>query len=250
MERSFFAAAPPEEPQPLGEATRVDDPPAPAPQRPRPEIFAWLRPSIAGAGRAATLALGAAVGLAQRAWRGTTFAFRAAGRLTQRAGRSVALIVGAAGVKARHAARAGAAGLVAALSSWRVDRRRLVLAVAGVIMAAGLTAGNVVLWKRALTNGATARSERPVSGPTVAEAAPIDAPASEAAPRPNAQSSANVRASRADASNRRPHAHRKHVPASSSSQRPVMTAFMDRETYWAREPRSAPVRSSKSFFSR
>ena len=217
VERSFFAAAPPEEPQPLGDAPGIDDLPAAPPHRPRRAIIAWLRPSVVEGRRRATLVL--AVG--------------------------------------RRAARAGAAGLVAALSIGRVARRRAVFALAGAILAAGLTAGGVAFRKGAVTKGATAETRGAVRGPTIAEAAPVvgeAAPAAiapaHAAPRPKVVSSADVKAPRADVSNRRPPAHRRSVHAASPAPRPPETAFMDRETYWAREARSAPGRSSGPFFTR
>ena len=232
VERSFFAAAPPEEPQPLGDAPCFDDLPAPPPQRPRRELIAWLRPSVA------------------RAWRRALLVPRTGGRRVQRAWRTTALVAGAAGVSAQRAARTGVARLVAALSLRRVGRRRVVFALMGAIVAAGLTAGGVAFRKSGLTNGATAERDRHVSGPAIAEAAPAASSASRAAPRPNVRSSADVQAPRADVANRGPHAHRKHVSASSSAHRPMVTAFVDRETYWAREPGSAPVGSSRPLFSR
>jgi hypothetical protein len=222
VERSFFAAAPPDDPEPLGEAPRFDDLAAPRGQRPRRALVARLRPAVAGAWRRATLVLGAAGGHVRLTWPRT------------------ALIIGAAAARARDTARAGAAGLVAALSVRRLDRRRVGFAFAfasafalmGAIVTAGLSAGVVAFRKGTLTEGAPAATERPVSGPTIVDSA------------------ADVQAPRAGVSNRRRHAHRRPVPASSSSQRPLMTAFVDRETYWTREARSAPVRSSRPFFSR
>jgi hypothetical protein len=176
MERTFFDAAPPEEPGPL-------------PDHPR--------------------AFAAARGQVERAWRST------------------ALFVRAAGVNAWAAARAGAARLVAALSRFRVDRRRVAFASAGAIMAAGLTAGSVALRQGVVTSGATPARPAPVA-------------VASAAPRANARSSAaDAQAPRADASKRRQHAHRK--PSSSG----------DRGTHWARAPQSsAPLRPSRPFFSR
>jgi len=223
VERSFFAAAPPEEPAPLEEAPCFEDLPAPPRQRARREIIAWLRPSLAAA------------------WRRTTLAFGAAGGHVQRVCCRTALFVRAAGVSARRGARAVAAGLVAALSIWSVDRRRVVFALAGAIMVAGLAAGGVAFRKGALTNGATA--------PNIA-AAPVAISASEVALRSNVRSSADVRAPRSDVSNRRSHARRRSVAASSSAQRPVVTANVDRETYWAHETQSAPIRAPRSLFSR
>jgi hypothetical protein len=221
VERSFFAAAPPEEAQPLGEASSGEDLSAPRPRRPRRAIIASLRPAVVSAQRGAALVLSAAGGLAQRTWRRT------------------ALIVGAAVAHAWHAARAGAANVVAALSNRPVDRHRLAFAVAALIMAAGLSAGVVPFRKGALPKGAT-----------LAEASPGAVSPSQAAPRPDERSSVDVQASRVDVSSRRPHPHRRAVPPSSSSRRPQLSAFMDRETFWARENRSAPVRSSRPFFSR
>ena len=199
VEQRFFAAAPPEEPEPFGEPPSFDDLPAPAPQRPRREI-------IARAG-----------GHVQRAWRGA------------------ALFVRAAGVSIR-----------------RVDRRGVALALAGAIVAAGLTAGGVAFRKGAPTQGATAEREAPSGDTTIVEAAPDVAPASHArvAHRPNVGTSADVPTPRAVASNRHPHDRRRAVPASAAAQRPLVTASMDRETYWASEHRSAAARSSRPLFSR
>jgi hypothetical protein len=232
VERNFFAAAPPEEPEPLAGAPCFDALPRPPARRPRRVIIAGLRPSLVGAWRRTTLALGAACGHVQRAWRRT------------------AAIVGSAGVSARRTAGKGAAGLVAAFSIRAVDRRRVAFAVMGTIIAAGLTAGVVAFRKGATIQDATAESGGPVTGPTVAETAPVAISASQAAPRPKLRSPAHVQAPRADVSNRRPHVPRRTVPASSSAQPPPVTAFMDRETYWARGAELAPDRSSGPFFRR
>jgi hypothetical protein len=180
LEQSFFAAAPPDEPETLGESARVEDVPARPPQRTRRENLLWLRPRAAAAGRRATLVLTAAGGLAQRVGRRTI------------------------------------------LSLGRLDRRNVVVVVATVVV--GFTAGRVVFRK-----GAPAKAP----SPAIAAAAPVAASGSRA---------------RADVSDRRPHAHRK--PAASSAQRPVVTAYRDRESYWARGSRSAPGRSGRPFFSR
>jgi hypothetical protein len=236
VEQTFFDAAPPEEFQPVGQVPRLDDPPAPAPERPRTQIIALLRSSVAGARRAAALAVGAAGGLVQRGWRGG------------------ALVVVAAGTRVRDAARAGAEGLVAAvLSIWCVDRRRLAYATAGVLIAAGLSVGFVTSRGAAPTNGAIAERVAPATGPTIAEAAPAGVSPSELNPPTSAPPSADARAPRAGVTSRRSHAHRRSVsaaPSAPSAQRPMVTAFMDRETYWAHETRSAPARSSRSYFSR
>ena len=131
VEQSFFAAAPPEEPEPSGASLSSDDLPALPPQRPRREIIAWLRLSVAGAGRRATLVLGAAGGLAQRAWHGGVRIFRAADGHVQRAWRRAALVVNAASA----------------------DRRYVGLALAGVLAAAGLTARGVASRKGELSAG-------------------------------------------------------------------------------------------------
>jgi hypothetical protein len=234
VEESFFAAAPPEEPQPLGEVPCFDDLPAPPPRRPRREIFARLRPSVAAAGRQATLVLGAA------------------GARIQRARRRTALVVRVAGVNARRAARAGATGLIAALTIGPVARRRVVLALAGASLAAGLTAGGVAIRQGALTRGAVAARDVPPSGPTLAEVAPVAPSASPEPPRPNVRSPADVRAPRADVAKRPPRAQRRPVAAPPPAQRPQVTAtaFVDRESYWAREARPAPDRPSRPLFSR
>src|SRR5579871_897887 len=91
VERSFFAAAPPEEAEPPAEALRPGEPPVSRPARPRRAVAAWLRPAMATVRRRATLVGVAAGGRAVRIWRKT------------------ALILGAAGARARGAARAGAA---------------------------------------------------------------------------------------------------------------------------------------------
>ena len=78
------------------------------------------------------------------------------GRRVQRAWRTTALVAGAAGASAQRAARTGVARLVAALTLRRVGRRRVVFALMGAIVAAGLTAGGVAFRKSGLTNGATA----------------------------------------------------------------------------------------------
>jgi len=248
VERTFFDAAPPEEPQPVGQAPRLDDLPAPRAEPPWSPIMGWLRPSAAGARRAAALVV-------QGAWQGTKLAGRAAGGLIQRVGRGTALVVVAGGVRVRDTARAGAAGLVTAvLSIWCVDRRRLAYAMVGVLVGAGLSTGVVASRRAAPTNGATAEREAPATGPIVAEAAPVANSPSSADPAANVGPPADVGASRADVTNRRRPAYRRSVPASSSTRRPMVTAFMDRQTYWAHEGRSegrsAPARSSRSFFSR
>jgi hypothetical protein len=235
VEQSFFAAAPPEEPQPPAEPPRFDDLPAPPPRRPRRAILARLRPSVAAAGRRATLAIGAAGGHMQRAWRET------------------ALVVRAAGVNAWHAAGAGAAGLIHALSLGPVARRRVGLTLAGASLAAGIAAGGIAVRKGVLARAAEIAEKEPaVSGPTVAAVAPVAISASPAVPRPTVRSSADVRAPRADVAKRPPRAPRRPVVASSSTQRPQVTAtaFEDRETYWARGARPAPDRASRPLFSR
>jgi len=207
VERSFFAAAPPEDLKTLIEAPRFDDQPAPAPEQPRRRIIAWLRPSMNAARRRVTLVCAATGGLAQRTWRGTRLALGAAGA---------------------------------------PDRRRLVLALVGAIAVAGVSGFR----GGAPTKEATGEREGPAGGPTVAEAGPVAPSASEAGPRPNVGSPGGVRSARADATNRAPRAHRRSVAASPPAQRPVVTAFMDRQTFWAREGRSAPGRSGRPFFSR
>ena len=244
VERSFFAAAPPEEPQPLGEEPCFDDVPVPPPQRPRREIIAWLRPSVAGAWRRATVVLGAAGGLAERSWR----------RTARTCGAAVAALSSLrvdrhenpqrVPIPSRDVARR------AELADSTRDRRRVVFALAGAVMAAGLTAGGIAFRNGAFTKGATAAREPSVRGPTVAEAAPAAISAAQLAPQPNVRSSAGVQAPRADVAKQRSHAHRRPVPASSPAHRPVVTAFVDRETYWAREAQSGPVRSTGPLFSR
>jgi hypothetical protein len=254
VERTFFDAAPPEEPQPIGEATRVDAAPPPHAEPRRSQIIGRVRPALAGAWRASALAAGAAGGRARRAWNGasqaTKVACRAAGGLVQRSWRATAVFVAAAGVRVRQTARTSAEGLLAAvLSIWCVDRRRVAFAMAGVLIAAGLSAGVVASRRAVPAQGVTAERTAPATGSTVAEAAPVAASPFEPTPPASARSSADVPQSRAAGSNRRAPAHRRSVPASPSTQRPVVTASMDRETYWAHE-RSAPVRSSGSYFSR
>jgi hypothetical protein len=190
--------------------------------RPRREIFAWLRPSLAAAWRRATLALGAASAHARRKAQ-----------------------AGAAGLVA---ALAGAAGFVAALSVWRIDRRRVGFALAGLVM--GLSTGIVAIRTRASTKVDTAQTEAPVSAAAVALASPVAVSPSVAPPQQGVRSSPEFRSRRAGASNRQPHIHRKPAPASSSAKRPPPTTFMDRETYWARAGQSAPVSASRPLFSR
>src|SRR5215831_9159447 len=231
VERSFFAAAPPEPAQSVGEATRVDDLPAPLPARPRREIVARLKATAAGTRRVTALVL------------------RAAGGLVRSGCRWTVLIVGGTAVNAWETIRDGAAGLLGAPApaSWRVDRRRLAFVLVGAILVAGLTAGRVTSRKGALTKGETA-SERPPVGATVAEEAPVATPMPPAAPPADVRSSADPQAPRADVPKRRTHARRAALPASSPTQRPMVTAFMDRETYWSQEARSTPVRSSSRSF--
>ena len=111
------------------------------------------------------------------------------------------------------------AELVAALSIWRLDQRRVANAFVGAMLATGLSAGIVTLRTGASTKDVTAQREKPVSGPTIAEAAP----------RSDLGSSAGAQAPPAGVSKRRPHV---------------------RRTTWVREGRSTPARSSRPFFSR
>lgn len=217
MEQGFFAAAPPEEAQTLVQPPSFDDLVADPLPHPRREIIVRLRRQLAAARRRATRAAAVAAGYGLRAWRRT------------------ALILHAAGAKVRNAARVAASRVVAARSTWHVDRGRVRFAVVGAaVVVVAFTAGRVAFRKRPLTTGPS---------PTTAVAA---APAQS---RSNARPSADVQAPRAVAPNRRRHAHRKSV-AASSPQRPVVTAFADRDRYWAREPRSAPARSTRPIFSR
>jgi hypothetical protein len=199
----------------------------------RRAIVARLKASAAGAGRATALALTGAGGHLRSGWRWTV------------------RIVGATGVNAWETIRSGAAGLFGAPApaSWRVEPRRLALALVGAILVAGLAAGRVASRKGAPTKAETA-SERPAAGATVAGAVPVASAAPPAAPAPDVPSFTELEPPRADVPTRRAHAHRRAVPAAPSPQRPMVTAFMDRETYWSREARSTPVRASPSFFSR
>lgn len=226
VERSFFAAAPPEELKTIVEAPHFDDLAGSGPEQPRREI-AWLRRTVTAASRGVTVVVGAAGGLARRVCRRTV------------------LVVGAACARTWQGARTGAAGVVAAFSSWRVDRRRLVVALVGAIALAafgGFRSG-------APAQGVTAQRPGSVEGPRVAEVGPVAPSASASGSQPSVASSAGVEAPGADHSNR-PRGHRRAVAAAASAQRPVVTAYMDRQTYWSREGRSVPGHSSRPFFSR
>jgi len=228
VERSFFAAAPPEEPQLL------DEPQAPAPRRPRSRraAAAWLRPAIATARRGAALVAGAAGGLARRA------------------GRKTILVVAAAGARARGAARAGAASLADGLALWRVDRR-VVLVLMAATAAGWVSTGSIARRSDPSARDLTVEREAPRRAPAVAEAEPVPAVAPGTAAVPPARQPS-------PGSSHPPRGRRSFVQASSPAQRPVQTAFMDRRTYWAqegfqkgfKEGRSAPVRASRPFFSR
>jgi hypothetical protein len=170
--------------------------------------------------------------------------------------RRAAVGAGAVGAQARRAVRAGAAGLAAGLSIWRLERRRIVPVLMAAIVAGWVSTGNVTHRNDPPANGVTGR-KAPGRGPVVAEAAPapVSAPEAAAPPTRNQPSSADVRAPDGDVSNRRPHAHRRAFPAAAPAQRPLVTAYMDRQTYWAQEAGStkapsAPARSSRPFFSR
>jgi hypothetical protein len=172
VERTFFASAPPEEPQPPGETPRLDDVFPTLPRKhPARERFAWLWSSLVAGSRRTTLVLAA------------------------------------------------------------LNGRRLAFAAVGSIVVMGVFAGIAASRNGAPTKVAAARTEAPASRPAVAQATPAVTP-------------------RADVAKRPPRAHRKPARTSSPAKRPLMTAFMDRETYWAREGHSAPVHRSKPLFSR
>jgi hypothetical protein len=161
------------------------------------------------------------------------------------------LVLAAVGAHARRMIQAGAAGLVAALSIVSANRRCLAFGLGSSIVLMGLFAGIVASRNGGSTKVATAKTDVPESRLAVAQATPpVPVPASGAAVQPYVPSTANVSAPRADASKRPPRAHRKPAPASSSAKPPLMTAFMDRETYWARQGQSAPARPSRPLFSR
>jgi hypothetical protein len=216
LERSFFASGPPEDPQPLGEAPRLDDLfPTLPPQPPARERFAWLRSSVAAG------------------WRRTT------------------LVFAAARAHARRKIQAGAAGLVAVLSIGSINGRRVAIAAAGSMVAAGLFAAIVASRNGVPTSVATAKTEAPAGRPAVTQAtAPVPTLASGAPAQPDVPSTADVRSPRADASHRPPPARRKPARSSSPATSPLMTASIDRETYWAREGQTARVRQSTPLFSR
>jgi hypothetical protein len=215
VERSFFAGAPPEPPGPPGEPPRLDDVfPTLPPPRPRREIIAPLKRSVAAA------------------WRRTT------------------LVLGSAGGHALRRARAGAGALVAALSISPINRRRAGSVLVGAIAGAGLSIGIFASLSDAPTNAVAPQREAAESVPVVAQAVPVGAPASRAAPRAGVRSAAEGRARRAEAPNRRLLIHRRPAPAAPTVHHPVMTAFEDRETYWARARQSAPAPASRPIFSR
>jgi hypothetical protein len=214
VERSFFASAPPDPPEPHREPPRLDEVfPTLPPPRPRRELLAHVRPFVAGT------------------WRRTK------------------LVLGVASAQLGRTARAGVAAF-AALWALRIDRRRAVYVFAGAVVVAGLSAGIVAFRNRALTTVATAPREAPANAPEVAEAAPVTASNSRADSPPVTRSAPEVRSRHAGASNRLPRVHRKPAPAAAPAVRPVMAAYTDRETYWAHERQSAPVRGSRPFFSR
>jgi hypothetical protein len=202
LEQSFFASGSPDEPEPLGEALRVDDLlPTPA-QPPARESFTWLRSSMVAVWRRAN-------------------------------------VFGAANA------------LVAALSIRSIDRRRLAFASVRTILMMGIFAAIVASRTGVSTKVTTAKTEAPASRPAAIQAAPAALiSASGVAVQQNVRSTANVRPPGADASNRAPRAHRKPAPAPSSAKRPLITVFVDRETYWARQGQSAPARSGRPLFSR
>jgi hypothetical protein len=254
VERSFFAGAPPEASEPAGEPPRIADVfPVLAPKRPRRAVFARLRPVAAAAWRGAS----AGVRGATAAWRGMTAAWRGTTATLRGATRGLV----AASTRSWRQARAGAASMIAALSLGRVDRRRAGFALLSVV--AGFSVGIVAFRTGASMRVATARTEgAPIYGPPLALAAPVAAlvpaapvaasPASRATPRSVVPSPSENRPRVAEASSRRPHTQRTAVPAYSSTKtRPLVTAFEDRQTYWAREGKSAaPSPASRTLFSR
>jgi len=233
LERSFFAGAPPEATEPPGEPPRLDEVcPTLPPQRPWREIFVRVRTAMAAA------------------WRRTTLVVDTASAYTMRNVRAGAAGLIAASAQALRKTRASAAGLIAALSIGRIDRRLVVFTMVGTILVAGLSSGVIASRDGALAKAARAQPEGPVSTPTVAQTERVAVSTSRAAPQPKVRSSAEVRSGRAEASNRRLRVHRKPAPAASSAKRPLLTAFEDRETYWARAGQSAPLPASRPLFSR
>jgi hypothetical protein len=193
--------------------------PQPVGETPRlDDLFPVLRPQPPARQRFAWLRSSVVAG-----WQRTTLAF------------------GAANAYAWRKVQAGAAALVAAFSVGSINRRRVAFATVSSIVVTGLFAGIVASRNGAPAKVVATNVEAPEIRPAVAQPTP---PVAISAPR------ADVRAPRADAATRPLRAHRKPASASSSAKRPLVTAFMDRETYWAREGRSAPVRSSRPFFSR
>ena len=101
-------------------------------------LIAWLRPSVARAWRGASRSQGWGPARPARVAHDRPRRWRCRRERSAR---------GADGRRRR---------LVAALSLRRVGRRRVVFALMGAIVAAGLTAGGVAFRKSGLTNGATA----------------------------------------------------------------------------------------------
>jgi hypothetical protein len=247
VERTFFAGAPPEMSEPAGEPPRLDEVfPVLARKRPRRVLFARLRSAVVAAGRGTTRVVRLGPAVAAAAWSGTT------------------RVLSAAGARARNQARASAAALVAMLSVWRIDLRRVAFASVGVV--AGLSVGIIAAHTYVSMRVATTQTEAPLLGPPVALAAPVapvaaatpTAPVAQAAPvavsstRAAPQSRVLRKPAPAFASMKHPTPHAATRPTQHPTQRPLMAAaFEDRESYWARQGRSAaPVPASRSVFSR
>lgn len=267
LEQGFFAAAPPDVPEPPPEPVSFDDLLPPVVRRTR--ASPRLQRVLAAAAATTSVLQGLFVGVGRFARRTTT---RAAGRsaaiLAASRGRSRLVLKAVCETSVRQV-RAVRVGFAAALSKW--SQRRVQLAIASLILVTGFSLGFVVSRRGA---GASSEKDSPglasaadtavkadgelrvpspswaalgpvlptmpaVIAPRMAPAAPIAAPA--AAPTRAARPRRAAEPRHSNTAN--PSASRQRRVAPSSARDLIIPSFMER-------PVSPPVPARRPFFSR
>ena len=267
LEQGFFAAAPPDVPEPPPEPVFFDD--LLPPVVPRTHAPLRLQRVLAAASATKSALLGVFVGVGRSVRRAMT---RAAGRsatILAASGRRSRLVLKAVGETSARQVRAVRTGCAAALSKW--SQRGVQLAIAGLILVTGFSLGFVVSRR-----GAAASSRKDSSGlasatdnavkadgelrapspswaaldpalpsmpavmaPRMAPAAPIAAPA--AAPRRATRPRRAAEPRHSDTANHSAARQRRVVP--SAARDLIVPSFMERSV-------PPPVPARRPFFSR
>lgn len=245
LERSFFAAAPPDVPDPAAPRAAGDDLVSGV-REPLPsgEHLAWVRRRWAAGSRKAAsarhslaAARGAVVDAARRVLLAISSSCRRTLTNTSNAWRRTKVGLTVAGAEAWGSARAGTTRVISRLATRLPARWGVAVSLASVVLVA--TAFGFIGYR-------SARIDPPAAS-VVARTTP-EAPVAPAVTfQPHVAAS---RSQRDGGSKPKAHNHRKVASKHSSQPHPVVTAFTERTTKTTSRRQPAPVPAGRPFFSR